>query len=197
MKNTHIILVLTLTFFISCKNDTKSAGQNGSSTSQESINRSTLLLGTWKTSTFINEDQVKKVFKDDMEEGMSGEITLVDEYQFIKGNRFNQEGELTLTLKMGGQEVPLKFYAKQSGSWSLHDNTLVTVTEDAKVIAMDDLTRNVLASAPEFKEMLELEPTKGESVSLEIKALTETVLQVVDEDLSGLVLTYNKKYYFL
>jgi len=191
MKNTHIILVLTLIFFISCKNDTKNAGQNGSSTSQESINRSTLLLGTWKTSTFINEDQVKKVFKDDMEEGMSGEITLVDEYQFIKGNRFNQEGELTLTLKMGGQEVPLKFYAKQSGSWSLHDNTLVTVTEDAKVIAMDDLTRNVLASAPEFKEMLE--PTKGESVSLEIKALTETVLQVVDEDLSGLVLTYNKK----
>ena len=136
---------------------------------------------------------MKKVFNEGMEEGMSGEITLVDEYQFIKGNRFNQEGELTLTLKMGGQEVPLKFYAKQSGSWSLHDNTLVTVTEDAKVIAMDDLTRNVLASAPEFKEMLELEPTKGESVSLEIKALTETVLQVVDEDLSGLVLTYNKK----
>ncbi|MEM6721919.1 MAG: hypothetical protein AAF611_21505 [Bacteroidota bacterium] len=186
MKHTHIILVLMLTCFISCKNDTK-----GATTGQGNNEKAELLLGRWETSTFMNETQVQKIFKDDMEEGMSGEMTLVDAYHFIKGNRYNQEGEMTITLKMGGQEIPLKFYGKQSGTWSIHDNTLVTVAEDSKIIAMDDFTKNVLANAPEFKEMLQ--PNKGEAISLEIKMLTKKVLQVVDEDLSGLILTYNKK----
>ncbi|MEM6686140.1 MAG: hypothetical protein AAF617_10180 [Bacteroidota bacterium] len=185
MKNTHIILVLMLTCFISCKSDKKGA------TGQESSEKTALLLGRWETSTFINESQFKKTFKEDIEDGMSGEMTLIDEYHFIKGNRFNQEGEVTFKLKMAGQELPLKFYGKQSGTWSIHDNTLVTVTEDSKIIPMDEFTKNVLANAPEFGEMLQ--PTKGETISLEIKMLTASILQVVDEELSGLILTYNKK----
>jgi hypothetical protein len=191
MKYKHILFIILLAVVVACKGDRKTNQKTTTTNNQEIADKSELLLGRWKTSTFVNKEQFKKSIGEDMEEGMSGEMTMINEFQFIKGNRFNEEGEVTFKLTMGNQEIPLKFYGKQSGTWKLYGNTLVTVAEDSKIVPLDDITKSVVEAAPEFKAMIQ--PNKGESISYEIKLLTEKVMQVTDEDMPGMIITYNKK----
>jgi hypothetical protein len=185
--------MLTSILFINCKSDKNDNSQKGKVevVNEKKIDNSKLLLGIWKTKTLINETQLKKVYAEVLEEGISGEMTINYEYQFIVGNRYNGEGEINLTFNIDNEELPLKFYSKESGNWSLHDNTLVTITEDSKIIAVDDFTKNILAISPETKEIIE--PNKGEATSFEIKKINEDTLQVIEADLPGIIFTYIKK----
>jgi len=192
MKNTHLLFILMFLCFISCKNDKKGTAPTGTSTQIESADASKLLLGRWETHTTIEEDQFKEAMDGDIEEGMSGRMIIQQEYHFIKGNRYNGEAEITFILMMENQApLPLHFYAKESGTWNLHDDTLVTVSEDSKITAMDEITKSVLDNVPEFKEMIQ--PNKGEATSFNIKTVTESVLKMADESFSKLTFTYNKK----
>lgn len=170
-----IILLVAIFLVVSCKTNDKSS----------------LLLGAWETSAFINQNQLEKAFKEEAEEGMRMEMTFNETHEFLQGGRFNNEGEITLRLGMGNQEIPLKFYVKESGTWELHESNIVQVTQDYKIVPMDETTKNVLANAPEFKQMIE--PVKGEASSFEILSLSKTVMQLTSNQLPGITLTYNKK----
>ena len=158
-------------------------------TACSSTNYSEQILGTWESSVFIDATRAKAMFE--VEDGMEMQATFTTTEQYLRGGRYNAEGDITFRVSANGQETPIKLHLRESGSWEFHDNFLVTIAEDSKVTALDDATRNIIANAPEFAEMIE--PVKGESSSTEIVSITDTDMQVKMEDLPGIIMTYQKK----
>lgn len=158
-------------------------------TACSSTNYSEQILGTWESSVFIDATKAKAIFE--VEDGMEMQVTGTTTEQYLRGGRYNDEGDITFRISANGQEIPIKLHLRESGSWEFHDNFLVKIAEDSKVTALDDVTRNIIANAPEFAEMIE--PVKGESYSIEIVGITDTDMQVKMEDLPGIIVTYQKK----
>lgn len=154
-----------------------------------STNYSEQIIGTWESSVFIDESKARAMFE--VEDGMEMQATFTTTEQYLKGGRYNVVGYITFRVFANGQEISIKLYLKESGSWEFHDNFLITIVEDSKVTALDDITRNIIANAPEFTEMIE--PVKGESYSIEIVSITDTDMQVKDEGLPGILMSYQKK----
>ncbi|VXD14302.1 hypothetical protein [Marinoscillum sp. 108] len=152
-------------------------------------NYSEQILGTWESSVFIDEAKAKAMFK--VEDGMEMQATFTTTEQYLRGGRYNAEGDVTFRVSANGQEIPIKLHLRESGSWEFHDNFLVTIAEDSKVTALDEVTRNIIDNAPEFAEMIE--PVKGQSASTEIVSMTDTDMQVKMEDLPGILVTYQKR----
>lgn len=149
------------------------------------------ILGTWEFSIFIDSDKAKTMFEGDDTDGLELEATFSGTENYLRGGRYNTEGEVTFRVSANGQEIPLKLSVRESGSWEFHDNYLITIADDSKVSTLDETTRNVINNAPEFAAMIE--PVKGESSSTEIINISETSMQVKTEDLPGLLITYQKK----
>jgi len=169
-----ILLVFSL-LFISCGSD----------------RISDQLLGSWSISMFIDKETAKRAFGDEMDPTMNLEMTLKSSEEFLKGGRYNSEGETTIRLFFDSQEIVLKLYIKESGRWEVYGKTLIQIAEDTNLVPLDKDTEFFLNSSPEVRGMFA--PVKGQSVSYEIVSVSKNSLQMKSADLPGVVLGYYKK----
>ncbi|RZK10137.1 MAG: hypothetical protein EOO46_11680 [Flavobacterium sp.] len=157
-----IIIVSSLSFclFCSCKNF------RGSSYDK-------LLVGTWKTTVHIKPEAFATESEEEIPEGMEMEMKGEETSTFHHGNKFNREGEFTVWLRNNktDEEIPLRFYSKEAGTWKVFDETLVETTEDGILTPLDDLTKNFVAENPDIATGIT--PIKGETTSSNILSITE------------------------
>ncbi|MFK8037380.1 MAG: hypothetical protein AB8B74_03770 [Crocinitomicaceae bacterium] len=149
------------------------------------------IIGTWEASIFVDSKKARTVFDMEDTDGMEMEMTSNLKTTYLRGNRYNAEGDVTFRIKANGQEMPLKLHMVESGSYEFHDNFLISITDDSKITAADEMTRNAIKNAPEFAELIQ--PVKGASTSTEIIEMSETSMQTKTEDLPGLLITSTKK----
>ncbi|MBN2396063.1 MAG: hypothetical protein JXC36_06340 [Candidatus Atribacteria bacterium] len=139
-----------------------------------------MLLGTWDVSLYLSPSQVAKISEDSFPNDLSIEMTMSGTQTYHLGGKYDGTVEFTIRLKFEEEEIPLRFLAKETGSWEIHGNVLVETTANSVITPLDDLTRKVVKKSPEFQTMVT--PIAGESQSTKIIHISKTVaeLQMID-----------------
>lgn len=148
------------------------------------------ILGDWECSIFIDAEKAADLFDLDDAEGMQLETTLSGTEEYLRGGRYNSEGDITLRISAEGQEFSLRFHYREAGTYEIHGDHVVSITEDSKYTPLDEMTRNFIGNVPEFADAMA--PVKGESSSMVIISMAEGSMQVVMDDLPGMIITYQR-----
>lgn len=150
------------------------------------------MYGTWEVSAFFSNADFEKFSEEPIPDGVEVEMTIQGTQKYHKGGKYNFEGEVTMRMKSAEGEIPLKFYIKNAGEWSLHASgkELVETTTDGTFTALDELTEAFLKESPELAASFK--PIKGETETSRILSISETVMEI-QEDETKITLTMNKK----
>ncbi|MFK8046517.1 MAG: hypothetical protein AB8B72_13555 [Crocinitomicaceae bacterium] len=147
------------------------------------------VIGKWDYQIYIDAQKAKTIFGS--EDGVEMEMTADLSVNYMRGNRYNSEGDVGVRVKANGQEIPMKFRVTETGSWEIHDNYIISIVEGSKFTPADEGTRKLVKNTPGLAESLA--PVKGESVSTEIKEISDKSMQVEIDNLPGLIITHHKK----
>lgn len=150
------------------------------------------MYGTWEISAFFSNSDVKKLSEEPIPDGVEMEMTLQGTQSYHKGGKYSGEAEFTIRIKTAEGEIPLKFFIKDAGEWSLHASgkELVETSVDGTFTPLDELTKAFLKESPEFAALFE--PVKGETTTSRILSISETVMEIQENE-SKITLTMNKK----
>lgn len=149
-----------------------------------------MLMGSWQYSLYVPPAEAAKLSEEPLPEGASMELTATGTQTFHRGGKYNVDLKYTLRLKQGTQELPLRFSVRDAGTWEIHDNVLVETSSDSVVVPLDDITKRVVAEAPELKTMLT--PITGESESVKIVHLSDSSAEFEMMEPPFLRLTFKK-----
>jgi len=158
-KTINLLILLIIIMLVSC---------NGESADK-------LLLGTWEGTMYVPKNEAAKMSAEPMPEGFGMELSAVVQATYHRGGKFNGEMEYTLRLIAPGQEVPLRFFVREAGTWNIHGDTLVETSTDSNVLPLDDLTKSVVKQSPELLTMIT--PIKGDSSSTKIAHITKSIAE--------------------
>lgn len=147
------------------------------------------ILGTWETSVFIDQTKSSELFGE-MDDGMSMEMTISTNEQYLRANRYNADAEMTMRIYYYGEETSLNFLMRDAGTWEIHDNEVITISDGANISALDEDTEFILQSDPQFAESMT--PIKGQSSSSRILEIAEDHMMTESDDLPGLVFSYKR-----
>ena len=138
------------------------------------------IIGSWKTSKFIDSSMMETMIGEPLPSGMTVEATFSATETYHKGNKYNGGGDFSIIYRMNGQEMVLSFNMRISGTWELHDNTIVVTNTDARVTPTNEFARSAVAEDPSMLETFT--PVKGESSSVNIISASDDKLETeVDE----------------
>jgi len=150
------------------------------------------MYGTWEISAFFSNADVRKFSEEPIPDDVEIEMTIKGTQSYHKGGKYSGDAEITMRFRTDEGEIPLKFYIKDAGDWSLHANgkELVETSSDAAFTALDKLTEAFLKDSPEIAASFK--PVKGETTTSHILSISETVMEI-EEDESKITLTMKKK----
>ena len=150
------------------------------------------IYGTWEISAFFSNADFGKFSKEPIPEGVEVEMTMKGTQGYHKGGKYSGEAKITLRIRTTDGEIPLRFFVKDAGEWSLHSNgkELVETTTDGTFTPLDELTTNFLKLSPEFSASLK--PIKGKTTTTSILSISETIMEVQENE-SKIKFTLNKK----
>ena len=138
-----------------------------------------MLIGSWESSIYISPGKMAKMSNEPMNKGDSMEMTASCSQTYHVGGKYNGDGEFTIRLRQGEQEIRLSFLVRDAGTWKMHDNILVETTENAVVTPMDEITKRVVKQIPELQTIVTMiTPIRGESMSSKIIHISETTAEV-------------------
>ena len=152
------------------------------------------MYGTWEGSAFFSTADVKELSEEPIPYGVEIEITMKKTDRYQKGGKYSGEYEITMRIRADGNEIPLRFYAKDSGDWSLHANgkELVQTSSGGTVTALDDLTKSFLKESPEAASFAPVAPVKGGTSTSHILSISDTLMEIEDDEF-GVSLIMKKK----
>lgn len=149
------------------------------------------LYGTWNISAFFSNADIKKFSEEPIPDEVEIEMTMKGTQSYHKGGKYSGEGEITVRFKTDEGEIPLRFFTKDAGEWSLHgDRELVETTTDSIFTPLDETTEVFLKESPELAASLR--PVKGETTTSRILSISDTVMEIQEEE-SKITITLNKK----
>ncbi|HKO35408.1 MAG TPA: hypothetical protein VJV21_02940 [Pyrinomonadaceae bacterium] len=150
----------------------------------------TPLVGTWSVSAYISPAEVAKKSEEPLPEGMSLEMSLSGSANYHIGDKYNQEGEITLRIRRGEEEAPLRFYVREAGVWKIHNDVLVETVEDSSITPLDDRTKEFLEAVPQFKPMMS--PVKGETTSYKLKKVSDSKILLEEQEFGSTIVLQRK-----
>lgn len=157
--------------FISCKQNKP----------VEKLDKS-LFQGAWNFDEHISYDELKQMpeFKEALGVISDAEMDIKGTNNFNSNGRYTMKGTVALKMKTAdsGQEVTMRFEMRETGTWTLKDSVLTSVTEDGDVMAADDATQQITGEDPDM--LNDIRPKKGEATVDEIKSFTATQIELLD-----------------
>ena len=149
------------------------------------------LLGNWEYTKFISESEFNEMAENQgTSQNTSGEITIEGKQTFLRGGRYSDQSSITIRFTRGRQEIPMAFVSENVGTWEIHDKFLVIVSEDSKLVPINEFAKKFFKSAPEIIELLQ--PLKGRYTSYEIITLMSENLILKSEE-NGMILSFERK----
>lgn len=149
-----------------------------------------VLIGTWTFSFYISPAEAAKRAEQPISEGISMEMSTAGSTTYHDGKKYNEEAEVTLRLRKGGEEKTMRFYMREAGVWEIHNDVLVETTGDFSLTPMDEMTKAILEAAPEFESVIT--PVKGESISYKLKEVSDSKI-LLEEKESGTAIILQRK----
>jgi hypothetical protein len=149
-----------------------------------------VLIGTWTFSFHMSPAEAAKKSGEPIPEGISMEMSMAGSATYHDGKKYNEEAEVTLRLRKGGEEKAIRVYLREAGTWEIHDDVLVETTVDFSVTPMDEMTKAILESAPEFKSIIT--PVKGESTSYKLKEVSDSKFILEEKEYGTTVILQRK-----
>jgi len=141
------------------------------------------MYGTWEISALFSNADFRKLSEEPIPDEVEIEMTVKGTQSYHKGGKYNGEGEITIRFKTAEGEIPLRFFMKDAGEWSLHDNgkELVETTTDGFLTPLDELTETFLKESPEMAASIR--PVKGETTTSQILSISDTLMEIKDDEL--------------
>jgi len=151
------------------------------------------IIGDWKYSVYLDNDEVKELFggEDEMPQGVTAEMTMKGTDEYLIGNRYNTDSKMVMRFDAAGNEMKLSFNFLGSGSWKIIDKEIVTILEGSDITPLDDFTRQMIKQSPELLESMT--PPIGMSESAEIIELTEESLRLKPKSFKGIIVNHTRK----
>jgi hypothetical protein len=149
-----------------------------------------VLIGTWAVSSYVSPAEAAKKAEEPISEGISMEMSMAGSTTYHVGKKYNQDGEVTLRLRKGGEEKALRFYVREAGTWEIQGDVLVETAGDFSVTPIDEMTKAILEAAPEFKSMIT--PVKGESTSYKLKEVSDSKIILEEKEYGTTVILQRK-----
>lgn len=134
------------------------------------------IVGTWDLNTFIDSDEVAELSDDPIPPGVEIDMTVTGSSTYHVAERYDTDAEIVLRVRQAGEEIPLTFLVRQTGTWELVGDVLSETVVSGNVTALDEITQAVLDSDPEFAAFIT--PLSGETTSSRIHSATASTLDV-------------------
>ncbi len=134
------------------------------------------LIGTWNVSSHISSGIIKSVSVKPFPNDIDMDITISGSTTYHKGGKLSEQGETILRLKRGGGEVALRFFTRSSGTWEVHDDTLVSTSIDSITTPLDGETKKIVEEVPVWNNIIA--SIKGETMSFKIISISKTEAQM-------------------
>ena len=150
------------------------------------------ILGTWDVSAFFSNEDFVKFSEEPIPDGVEMEITMKGTQVYHQGGKYNGEGRMTFRVRTSEGEVSFRFYLKEAGEWELHSSgkQIVETTVDSTFTPLDELSRNFLEESPEMAASMK--PIRGESSTLTILSISDSVMQMQLQEEPQLKLTMSR-----
>lgn len=176
-KGAHLILIASVISFL-----------GGCSLLKKAPDK--VLIGTWTFSFYISPAEAAKKSEEPIPEGISMEMSMAGSTTYHVGKKYNEDAEVTLRLRKGGEEKALRFYLREAGTWEIQGDVLVETTGDFSITPMDEMTKAILEAAPEFKSIIT--PVKGESTSYKLKDVSDSKIILEEKEYGTTVILQRK-----
>lgn len=150
-----------------------------------------ILIGTWSNSSYVSPAEAAKMSEGPIPEGASMEMSMTGNVTFHVGNKYNEDGEITLRLRRGDREAAFRFFVRDAGDWKIHDDVLVQTSVDSSMTALDQTTKEFIEANPELKAIVA--PVKGESTSYKLKEISDSKVLLEEKEFGFTVIMQRKK----
>lgn len=180
-------LILQTTGCIINTSDTPSIAQQDTSPLSSRTSNVNNIEGKWSSEYTTQEDNVTTTIKSTVE--------------YFPGDRFNSEGEFSVSGNREGKNITLNYTYSATGSWSIVNDSLIetthdikssvkSVTVDGKTVNSEDLAPEVLNSIP----TVESEMPKGRTEKSRLISLSqdEMKLEVPESNGTSSIITYRR-----
>ncbi len=137
------------------------------------------LIGTWKTSEYLDEAAVAKVIGE--ENGDKGSMTFSGTDTYYPGGTSKSSGQMTVSFSdaEGGSPLSMKFNFNITNTWKLNGNELLTTIVDSKMEPADEETKELINLDPSIAENFQF--LKGETEKAKILNHTPTLIELETE----------------
>lgn len=150
------------------------------------------MYGTWDGTVSLANDYFKNIIEEPFSDVAEMKMDVEATYSFHKGGKYNLSTESTLQIKLPKGEITLRFFIKDAGEWSLHDDgkELVETSTDSVFTPLDEMTKAFMEKEPNLEAAFK--PVKGETTTLQILSISDTTMEIHEPE-AKLTYTLNKK----
>lgn len=154
-----------------------------------------MFYGSWDQSFSMYTDDLNALLETPMHGDVGLEVSLKATQHYHNNGTYSGEGEFIFRIKSANSDIPLRFFIKDTGKWSLHNNgsRLVETSSGGSLTPADTFTEQFLAFQPELTAIFgSFKPIKGEKNTANILSISSTEMEIQEEE-SKITLTMTRQ----
>lgn len=150
------------------------------------------LYGTWEYSYLFSNEYFRKISKEPIPKDIEIDLTIKGVESFHRGGLYNGYAELTMRIKTPKGELPIKFFIKDAGNWSLHNNKEIVATSvDAIFTPVDQISEAFYKESPMLVSLFK--PIKGATATSRIMFISDNMIEIQQDGLENIMVMNKKK----